>query len=320
MKLERLLAIVMTLLSRRRVHAKELAEMYEVSVRTIYRDIEAINMAGIPVVTYQGHQGGIGLDDRYRLDKNWLSGEELSSIVTALKSLQSSHYDPQAQTALQKIQATYAAAMSSRPNEADLMYVDLSGWGAEDTTKRKIALLKGAAAASQIVTFTYNNVQGECASREAEPHTLVLKGQKWYLYAYDVHKQAFRLFKLGRMADIRLTGTSFARRDVRLEQLPWISEWHQPGTSVTVRLKFRPDLRHLLYEWFDAEQIRRGEDGCWIVEATYPEDPWVYGFILSFGARVEVLAPERLRRIIRGISENIAGMYRDDIPPGAEPT
>lgn len=89
MKIDRLLSIVILLLNRPLIQAKELADMFEVSVRTIYRDIDSINSAGIPVVTYQGAGGGIGLMQGYRLDRNVLSQRELADIFSALQSASS---------------------------------------------------------------------------------------------------------------------------------------------------------------------------------------------------------------------------------------
>ena len=309
MKLDRLLSILMILIQKHKVQAKDLADQFEVSVRTIYRDIETINMAGIPIVTYQGSGGGIGIDDRYRLDKNMLSGDEISSIVTALRSLQSTYKDSSTQLALHKIEATYAAAKSEWKEKSDELYVDFSDWGSNPVLQNKLNGLKSAINGLRKVSFDYSNAKGEFKRRLVEPHTLVLKNRNWYLYAFCREKEAFRLFKLMRMKNISEETASFVRRPIRLEQLPWNEEWHQQAEMVKLRLRFRPEVRYLLEEWFDAESIMDQNNGHAIVEIEYPNDNWIYGFILGFGDLVEVVEPAFVRERLKVLLSNMNKIY-----------
>ncbi|WP_054949324.1 helix-turn-helix transcriptional regulator [Numidum massiliense] len=310
MKLERLLAIVVLLMNKKRVQAKELADMFEVSVRTIYRDVDAINQAGIPVVTYQGVNGGIEIMEGYRLDKYVLTNDELAAIAVALRSVATSYDHYRTDVLLEKIKGAVPPSESERFRaKTDHVFVDFSPWGGDPQLKQKMTTLREALQAEKCVSFSYYSVKGEVTEREVEPHTLVLKGQKWYLYAFCKLRGAFRFFKLARMKDCALTDVSFRRQAVALDDAPWDKAWFDPLQTVDVRLRFTAKVRPIVEEWFDVANIRYESDGTCTVQVTLPEDDWLYGFILSFGANVEVLAPEELRENIRTIAGEVYDVY-----------
>lgn len=312
MKLDRLLGIVVILLSKPRVPAKELAETFEVSVRTIYRDIETINLAGIPIITYQGTNGGIGIAEGYKLDRNLLTNNELAAIVSALKSINATYSDVEHQILLQKLQSTVPQShWESFNSKIQQIFIDLSPWGIDSKQKEKMEQLKRAIEETRVVTFHYRNVKGEKAIREVEPHTLVLKGQRWYLYAFCQARQAFRLFKLARITDPVILDMRFDRREVDLEQLPWEREWRTPSEPVRVVLCFAKDFRNMAEEIFGVEMVRFDDEERCIIEVDYPDDNWLYGFILSFGDSVEVLSPQSLRLRIREIAARVVQIYED---------
>ncbi|GIP34521.1 hypothetical protein J2TS4_37310 [Paenibacillus sp. J2TS4] len=179
MRLDRLLAITMILINRKKVPAKELAEMFEVSPRTIYRDIEAINQAGIPIVSYPGANGGIGIVESYRLDKNVWTPDELASITVALRSISSSYQDAQSDLALEKIKTLIRDdEMESFESRTAHLFIDYSPWSNDPEHKQMITLLQEAARSSRVITFAYRSAEGTVTERKAEPHTLVFKGQK----------------------------------------------------------------------------------------------------------------------------------------------
>lgn len=159
MKLDRLLAIIMILNNKKRVQARDLADMFDVSVRTVYRDIEVINLAGVPIITYQGANGGIGIAEGFRLDKNVLTYDELSSIVMALKSVSSSYSDPNITAALQKISGMVVNRPENFRLKADHIFIDFSPWGSEPRLKAKVTALKDAIERAKTVTFTYHSVR-----------------------------------------------------------------------------------------------------------------------------------------------------------------
>lgn len=311
MKIDRLLSIVILLINRKMVQAKELADMFEVSVRTIYRDIEAINQAGIPVVTFQGANGGIGLAEGYRLDRNLLTNDELAALVTALQSISSSYRSQENDMLLEKISSIIPPADSEQFNiKTKQFMVDFSPWGNHSRTEEKLVKLKQAIEQQQPVTFTYCSADGKVTARCVEPYTLVLKRQRWYLYGYCTLREQFRFFKLFRIKDMVTEARQFERQDIPINQLPWERDWNAPHQTVRIVLRFEPNVKHLAEEWFGIEELQEDEEGKFVVSVPFPEDNWLYGFILSFGEGVEVIEPEHIRSKIRSIASRIAAKYK----------
>ncbi|MFO1446430.1 YafY family transcriptional regulator [Bacillus sp. Bva_UNVM-123] len=304
MKLDRLLTMTMTLINRKKVTAQELAELFDVSVRTIYRDIETLSRAGIPVISYQGANGGIALMEGYRVDKHVLTKEELLAISQALKSVLTSYDDPHAESLLEKI---IGIAEEETKRSFDQIFVDYSPWGKNPLLKEKITLFKQAIKTTTCVEFSYSNGEGQITNRKIEPHTLVDKGRSWYVYGYCYSRQAFRLFKLVRMKDVKLCEETFIRKEIHLSELPWDHEWFQQEKVITLKLAFNPNIRRVIEENFGLENI---EDDNPIVKVDIPEDEWLYGFILSFADKVEVLEPVYLREIVKERALDIYNLYK----------
>ncbi|MED0952193.1 YafY family protein [Bacillus mobilis] len=312
MKLERLLSIIILLLNRRMVQAKELADRFEVSIRTIYRDIDAINAAGIPIVTYQGINGGIGLSEGYRLDRNILTNDELAAIVTALRSISTSYDREQHQRLVEKIHSIILPSYEEEfQNKTNRVLIDYSPWDGIEYLRPKLKLLDEALDSCVLVNFTYSNAEGEVSKRIVEPHVLILKGREWYLQAYCIEKEAFRLFKLKRMKELVINRErTFIRRDATTQEHVKSESQSKPSNVPEVVLRFKGEARHLAEEWFGIEALLPAEDGGWLIKKAYPENEWLYSFILSLGHHVEVLEPKHLRGIIANRAEKIAGIYR----------
>jgi predicted DNA-binding transcriptional regulator YafY len=313
MKLERLLAIIILLLNRRMVQAKELAERFEVSVRTIYRDIETINRAGIPVITYQGTNGGIGLAEGYRLDRNVLTNDELAAIVIALRSISTSYGNEKNLHLMEKINSvvppTYAEEFQ---HKASRVLFDYSPWDGNEKLQPKLQLLKEAIDSCRMVGFIYSNADGVVSHRLVEPHMLVMKGKQWYLRAYCQAKEQFRLFKLKRMKELEIaTERTFTWREFPKPESTTDQNPVDTSRVTEFVLRFRADSRYLAEEWFGIEELLPVEDGSWQVKKAYQEDEWLYRFILSFGHHAELLEPPHLREIIASRAEQVANIYRN---------
>ncbi len=311
MKIDRLLSIVILLLQRNRVQAKELADKYEVSIRTIYRDIEAISMAGIPVVTFQGANGGIGLMEGYRLDRSMLTDLDIKDIVMGLQSISSSLGGPNVSRLLNKFESIIPESGREQFSvRAAQFIVDHSGWGNQAAQEGKLIKVKEAMSQARTVAFTYRNAEGVITKRDVEPHTLVLKGQQWFVYAYCSDREQFRLFKLSRMSDPVVTETAFTRKDLSYEILPWNEGRMAAARAVQpFTLQFNRNSRHLAEDWFGVEALHEQEEGIYTVSVPFPEDAWAYGFILSLGPDVVVKEPAHLRDKIREMALRIASNY-----------
>lgn len=309
MKLDRLISILVVLLRKERVQAKELAEMFGVSVRTILRDVDAINLAGIPIVTQQGVKGGIGIAEGYRLDRSLLTSDDMAAIITTLKGIAGTITDNRHEILLEKLKNTLSStqlqALTAKTNQ---LVIDLSPWGGNEQQKNKIAALRKAIESCREIEFLYTGADGMKTKRTAEPYTLVLKGQKWYLYAWCLLRQSFRLFKLSRMKELVILETSYQPREVAPDQLPWEREWQQAANMVELELLFEKELESIVEEWFGEEALRC-EDGRIMVRAQFPENNWLYGFLLNFGTGVEVLNPPHLRKTLAEIAAGIHQKY-----------
>jgi predicted DNA-binding transcriptional regulator YafY len=310
MKIDRMIAIIVALIRKNRIQAKELAEMFDVSVRTIYRDIEAINQAGIPIITYQGINGGVSIAEGYKLEKNVLSNSELAAIVTALQGIPTAPWNINNQILLEKLKSVVPPShLESFNLKTQQFFVDLSPWGSNASLERKIDMLKQAIDISKSVEFNYCSIKGELTLREVEPHTLILKAQKWYLYAFCKNRNDFRMFKLSRIKDIRITDAGFVRREISLKELPWNTEWADLGRTVELVLKFDSEIEAVAGDWFGFDSLEPCDDGRFMVKTVMPEDNWLLGFVLSFGNHVEVVEPEHLREKIKGAAKEIWKIY-----------
>ncbi|AKL94178.1 transcriptional regulator DeoR family [Clostridium aceticum] len=309
MKIDRLMAILVTLLRRERVQAKELAEMFEVSVRTILRDIDALNSAGIPIVTYQGANGGIGIVEGYRLDRNLLTGEEMVTILTALKSLTANFSNSKHETLMEKFKNTLSTSQFQFLDyKTNQFFIDISPWREDKHSKKKKQDLYQAIEQCREVTFLYTDSKGIKTNRSIEPYSLVFKGQQWYLYGWCLKREAFRLFKLSRMKNIEISLKVFTPKEVSLEELPWHEKWLQPDQMLELQLLFDTSLENIIHEWFEDAITEYIEDGI-IVKTSLPENKWLYGFLLSFGSSVEVISPPHIRNVLAEMAEGIYKKY-----------
>jgi predicted DNA-binding transcriptional regulator YafY len=311
MKLDRLLAITMLLLNRKRITATELADYFEVSIRTIYRDIEAINQAGIPVVAYQGTGGGFEVVDNYKLERQWLNSEDIQSIMVALKAVNTTLADHTVTSAITKLKAL---APETRPEQTEQLILDFSPWGGNKNQPIKINLIKKAITESRLIVFSYTNYQGAVISRLVEPMTLILKGFTWYFYGYCRTREDYRFFRLSRVKNLAISSETFIRRENEPNLSLWEKEWNS-GPWIRLVLKFAPRLRAVVEDFLDEEKITVAADGQIIVATEFPDIEWTYHHILSYGDGVEVLEPQSFREAIAQKVRSIQKIYAPPADP-----
>ena len=285
--------MVYLLLEKGRMTAGELARRLEVSQRTVLRDVDALSAAGVPVYTTQGTGGGVALLPGYVLDRAAFSDEEQRQLVRARKC----------RPGLVGAPARTTVAALCRGGQADWLQVNLSRWGAGERDSEKFQLLKRAVLERQTLAFSYASSYGSTRPRRALPARLVFKGQGWYLQAFDLDREDYRTFRLSRILSPQLTGEVFRRRldppDIEFSgDIP-------PLFRVEAKLRFAPHLAYRVYDEFDGSCVAPQPDGSLLVEAVFPEDQWLYGYLLSFGAGVEVLAPDALRRRLAALGWKI---------------
>lgn len=311
LKVERLLAIVMMLLNKRRMSARELADHFEVSLRTVYRDLETINAAGIPIVAYPGTSGGYEIMENFTIDRQYLSADELVAVIAALKGVHSSTDDKQIGQLLEKIKALLATAPPGLAGDAHPVVYDFNPWGSSPAIEQKVARLREAIKSRQRTRIVYTKIQGEASNRIIEPVRLIIKGYVWYVYAFCRSKEAFRLFRLSRIAELELLPEHFAAHDCEVETLQWQDEWDQ-GEKVALVLQFSPRVHVRVRDMFDPQTIETAPNGEMTVRTTMVDDEWLTSMLLSYGDNVQVLAPDFIRKRIADSAKNMLAKYETD--------
>ena len=296
MKESRLFKIMYYLLDKGQATAPELAEKFEVSVRTIYRDIDALSGAGVPIYTEAGRNGGIHLMNDFVLNKAVLSEEEKQEILAALQSVNSTDNIDNNQT-LEKLSAIFN--MSSE----NWLEVDFSRWGNKGTDNEKFELLKSAVIHQNCVKITYANSYGVISERIVEPLKMSYKSMSWYLKAYCREKQDYRIFKLNRIIDLEILAESFCK-----SSFPELDETLGQSCN-TIILHFPKNMSYRVYDEFDKTRVSKKENGDLIVSVEMPEDEWLIGYLLSFGTQVDIIEPIYLRDIVAEQAKKIYEKY-----------
>jgi predicted DNA-binding transcriptional regulator YafY len=288
LKITRLLGIVTILLNRETVTAKELADRFGISTRTIYRDIDVLSSAGVPVYTNKGNSGGISLLEGYTLNKALLSKSESEGMLLALKTMGATSY-PEADAIIDKLGSIF------KNNQAnDWIEVDFEGWSSKVNEHNKFSKIRDAIINNQVIGFDYVNGNGSKSSRFVEPVKLIFNAYTWYLIAYCLLRNTHRMFRLSRIKNVEITGQHFTKREIQDHE-------NQISQAPLVELQLRCDAKVLnrLYDTFDDDCISNNDDGSYNLTVTMPEDDWVYGYIMSFGSNAEVLKPVHIREIIK---------------------
>ncbi len=283
MQINRLFEIIYILLDKKTATAKELAEYFEVSTRTIYRDVETLSSAGIPIFMSKGKGGGISLISGYVLNKAVLTDNEKTNILSSLKAFSSVDLSEQDST-LNKL-----SAMLGDKN-TDWIEVDFSNWSDGGKEKKLFANLKIAIINKNIVNISYSNGKGEISNREIEPLKLCFKGQSWYVYSFCQLKKDYRFFKLTRISKLEIMAEKF-ERDTPKQILT--EETYHTQQSETVKLKISKKFAFRVYDEFPQYEI--DENGDFIVDVFISDKNWLHSYICTFGQHAEILEPKHIR-------------------------
>ncbi|WP_160690822.1 YafY family protein [Clostridium sp. C2-6-12] len=297
MKNERLFQIVNLLIQNKVLTAKELAEKVGVSLRTIYRDVDSLSILGIPIYTLQGKSGGIAIMEDYKIDKAVLTEEERDTILLALENFQLPEKNIGA--LLEKLGALF------QKENPDWMEIDFTRWGKEKKDTNKFDYLKKALLNHIEMKISYCSYKGE-DERNIYPLKLIYKSKEWYIWAYCLKAEDYRLFKVNRILKYSLTMVEFDKR--KYTKKICFSE-EESEDMVNIILKFNSSVGFRIYDEFVTEVIRKNDVGDYIVTAKIPRGAWIYGYILSFGNQVEVLAPQSVREEIKKLGESIGKLY-----------
>lgn len=298
MKNGRLFEILYLLVEKRALTARELARRFEVSERTIYRDVDALSAAGIPVYAQRGQGGGIRLLPQFVLDRALLSREQQDELLFALQAVLATRAVEEGDT-LSRLSALF------HREGGDWLEVDFADWGSGARERENFRLVKEGILSRRLLSFTYYSSAGQRTRRRAEPARLVFKSGSWYLQAFCLKRQDWRAFRLVRMDELALEETRFQHRPVP----PGVEDPDGDYPCTPLRLRFAPSCAYRVWDYFSHGQVTREGDGALVVECAFPEDNWLLGFLLSFGDQVQVLSPPAWRERVRLAAKKTAALY-----------
>lgn len=284
MKNNRLFGIIYLLLSKNTMTAKELAEYFEVSTRTIYRDIELLSELNIPIYMAKGKNGGIFLLDNYKFDKSLLTDEEQNQILFSLQGMNKLQID--SNDIYEKLKNIFSK------DDGIWFDVDFSVWGKSDTHNQVFKLIKNAILNKYVIEFSYFNSNGENTKRKVEPLKLCFRYNAWYLCGFDQDKNDYRFFKLMRIKDFKILDQTFDRT-----MNIYSDKNDNPPIMVKLVLQIDKCLAYRVYDEFDELEITN-ESKNFIVKVELPLNDWIYGYILSFGEHIKVLEPSYVKKEI----------------------
>ena len=303
MKIDRLIGILSVLLQKEKMTAPELAERFEVSRRTINRDIEDLCKAGIPIQTSQGTGGGISIMEGYRLDRTILTSKDMQMILAGLRSLDSVSGSSYYCQLMEKIRTGSSEFISGR----DSILIDLSSWYGDSLTP-KIETIQDAVENRHLVRFQYYAPSGE-SERTVEPYFLVFRWSSWYLWGWCKDRKDFRMFKLNRMDRIQKTDESFECRNIAMPDLS--NEKIFPG-GIKVKVLFEPDQKWRLVEEFGPKCFTEYDDGRLLFTGDYTDLGNLITWLMTFGDKAEVFEPREAREAISQKVKRMMKIYKED--------
>ncbi len=302
MQIHRLFEMTYLLMERGSMTAGELAKRFEVSTRTIYRDVGVLSEAGIPVYTDKGKGGGIRILPDFVLDKSLLSVREQEQILSSLESLDAVG-GAEVKGILEKLGALFGKTRAS------FLEVDFSNWEKDGAQKEAFSLLKDAVLSRREILFDYYGMNGETRKRRVQPVKLYFKGQAWYVYAYCLEKEDWRFFKMKRMRDIVVTDRSFDREPVFKKEEE--NTKPAPVYEKTI-LSFRKEAGFRVFDDFPPEWVKREEDGSFTVAGEMAVGKWMADFLLSYGELVYIHEPLSLQNQIKERAGKIRAQYEKE--------
>ena len=296
MQVNRLFEIVYQLLNEKSITAERFSNHFEVSTRTIYRDVEVLSSAGIPIYMKKGKGGGISLLPEFVLNKTVLTDSEKSDILASLQAMQAVCLEKTG-TASKKL-----TSMFGKGND-DWIEIDFSDWVNPEEEAKAFKLLKNAIINKNLVDFNYSS-KGKSLYRTVEPLKLCFKSNNWYLYAYCKLRKNYRFFKLRRIKQIQILSEKFERKipeNIFSEKKAFDDE------LISITLKLKKEIAYRVYDEFSEYEVCA--DGSFIVKATIPKGEWIYRYIASFGEYCIVLSPLEVQLEIKEMLQKTLEQY-----------
>lgn len=298
MRESRLFRIVYYLLQNGKATAPELAQKFEVSIRTIYRDIDSISSAGIPVYATQGKGGGISILNDYTLDKSLFSEQEQEQMLTALQGMVATT-EENSNELLTKLSGLFQI------NSTNWIEVDFSDWAHRTPQQDTFNIIKEAIFQKRVISFCYFSGKGNKEKRNVRPIRLVFKSKSWYLYSFCLLRNDYRFFKLTRIKELEMLSETFTQDFTPTK----IEKQIQVENTVAVKLKFARQAAFRVYDEF-TDSITEDSQGNLYVQIDLPDNEVLYSYVMSFSDSVEIIEPQSIREQMKKRLHKMQEKYR----------
>ncbi len=292
MKYEIMLRILFELLSKRCVKATELAKKYDVSVRSIHRYINCLELAGIPIYTMRGSNGGFAIVDTYKLSSTFMTKQEFEQVINALSAITDSVPNKTIDNAINKLKSASKNQTSGLDIKSGGIIIDAGPWGDTVGYKSKLVVIQKSLEDCKKLLIRYHDRNGDVTERLIDPHVIVFKQGLWYVYAYCNLRKEFRFFKTGRIEQATITDEKFTKQDLSKMDLP-LDFWHSSVVGEDVVMEIDKQYLSDVEEWLGIENVQAvGEK--FIARVNLPFDNGLVSKIMSYGKGIKVIEPQKL--------------------------
>ena len=308
MQIDQLFEFVYILIDKKQVTAKEMSKHFGVSVRTIYRWMDALSVSGVPVYSMKGRGGGIAISEKYALDKRILSEEERLAIVSSVKAFNSLSGNPASAVNVNIKAAEKISGLVTK--DTDWLEVDFAPWSPEGSEVRNLfGILRDSILKKRQITFDYFTGDGRSEKRTVHPWKLVFRGQSWYLSGWCTTRKAERFFKRTRMRNLALTSKSAnITRNIAVSEPAKTPEFSAP--LIQIKAKITQEKISYLMDSFICSEIKPQKNGFVNVIFTAPDTPWLCEILLSFGPQIKIISPAKVKNKIAEMAGEISEMYK----------
>lgn len=308
MKIERLLAIIMLLLERETISTSELAKKLEVSRRTIFRDIDALSIAGMPIMVTRGAMGGVSLMKSYKVDKKLFTPKDVQNLITSLQSYYQLLENKEIATILTKLQSMSEEnhLLNNSLNRQNFS-VDLDLNKGNRSLRKLLKMIETAISNNKYLLFNYTDIKGDISVRKVEPYKVVFKESKWYLQAFSIERNDYRIFKLARMSKTCLTEDTFSPRD--FISLPMDGSNWMMKEMVPVIIKVDRSIKDKVIERFGEENIIAQQENNYLAKYLIADNDEGYNILLALGKKCEIIEPISIRENFKRYLLDISKIY-----------
>ncbi len=308
MKFEIMIGILFDLLSKKSVTAKYLAEKYEVSIRSIYRYINSLEIAGVPLYSVKGNNGGFRIVEQYKLSSTFMTVKEFEQVINALTAINEGVPNAILENALNKLKASIKNEYAGFDIKSGNLIIDAGPWGDTIGYKSKLILIQKSIEEQIKIACEYHDRNGEITNRVIDPHLILFKQGLWYVYAYCNLRNSFRFFKIGRIDNLNFLNEKFIRKEINRKELP-LDYWHQDVLAETIEFEVDKKILSDIQEWIGVNNVFI-EKEKFIARAKLPYDEGLITKLMSYGNNLKIISPNKLKDRILEIAQDIVKNYK----------